>query len=58
MESKSIIKLKFVRPRTPSDASGCVERFESPGTGSPTSEPAAFTLPPAELFPSEKKKSR
>ena len=32
MESKSIIKLKFVRPRTPPDAGGCGERFESPGT--------------------------
>ena len=50
MESKSIIKLILVRPRTPFDAGGCGERFESPGTGSPISEPAAFTRPPAELF--------
>ena len=58
MESKSIIKLKSVRPRTPFDAGGYGERFESPGTDSPTSEPAAFTRPPAELFPLERKKSR
>ncbi|MBQ6784964.1 MAG: hypothetical protein IJO82_04080, partial [Clostridia bacterium] len=40
----------FVRSRTPFDAGGCGERFESPGTGSPTSEPSAFTIPPAERF--------
>ncbi|MEE1188970.1 MAG: hypothetical protein UHM52_08310, partial [Acutalibacteraceae bacterium] len=42
----------FVRPRTPFDAGGCSERFESPGISSPTSEPAAFTIPPAEHFSS------
>ena len=35
----------FVRPRTLFDAGGCSERFESPGFGSTTSEPAAFTHP-------------
>ena len=58
MESKSIIKLILVRPRTPPDAGGCGERFESPGTGSPTSEPAAFTIPPAELFSLKREKPR
>ena len=47
-----------MRPRTPSDAGGCGERFESPGTGSPTSEPAAFTIPPAELFSLKREKPR
>jgi len=42
----------IVRPRTPFDAGGCVERFESPGISSPASEPAAFTRPPVELFSS------
>ena len=37
------------------DAGGCGERFESPGLGSPTSEPSAFTIPPAEHFSLERK---
>ena len=39
-----------MRPHTPFDAGGCSKRFESPCIGSPRSEPAAFTIPPAELF--------
>ena len=42
----------FVRPCTLLDAGGYGERFESPGSRSPTFEPAAFTRPPAEHFSS------
>ena len=53
---------KFLRqtencaPAHTADAGGCGERFESPGTGSPNSEPAAFPSPPAERFSLERKK--
>ena len=47
-----------MRPHIPFDAGGCGERFESPGTGSPASEPVAFTLPPAERFSLEREKPR
>jgi len=49
--SASLRKAYFAHAHT-ADAGEGGERFESPGIGSPTSEPAAFTRPPAEHFSS------
>ena len=46
----AFLQKAFCAPAHTADAGGCGERFESPGIDSPTSEPAAFTRPPAELF--------
>ena len=54
----AFLQKAFCAPAHTADAGGCGERFESPGFGSPTSEPAAFTIPPAELFSLETEKPR
>ena len=52
----AFLQKAFCAPAHIVDAGGCGERFESPDTGIPDSEPAAFTRPPAELFSLEREK--
>ena len=54
----AFLQKAFCAPAHTADAGGCGERFESPDTGIPDSEPAAFTRPPAELFSLEREKPR